>query len=182
MPVALSMCMCVYVCIPYISLYKACFWDSLLLPGESNSHSNYEMCQVQQTVTNLWQAGSTHATRTRLAHCAPSISPSSFASSLLREVETPTTRSSSWALASKSACNSIKMQKDFHASGTSKWSVCSSVSARCQCSLSECVFVCVCVYPVVAARGVSAKINQSAAIYLLLSEVSAAVKQKNCNY
>lgn len=52
---------------------------------------------------------------------------------------TPTTRSSSLALASKSACNSIKMQKDFNASGTSKWSVCSPVSARCQCVYVVCI-------------------------------------------
>lgn len=93
----------------YRTLYKACFWNSLrhARRHQHSSIANYEMCQVQQTVTNLWQAA--HATRNRTRHGRPPFSCSSF---------TPTTRSSSlssYCLAF--ACDSIKMQKDFNASG-----------------------------------------------------------------
>lgn len=59
---SLSGCVCVWEC---RTLYKACYWDSLrhARRGDSSTRSNHEMCQVQQTVTNLWQAA--HATRNR---------------------------------------------------------------------------------------------------------------------
>lgn len=133
----LCVCMCMYVCVWLCMCVcisysiRLAFGTVFHCRGESNSHSNYEMCQVQQTVTNLWQAA-----HTRPGPDPPTVQhpPSPCYSS-----STPTTRSSSCALGSKSACNSIKMQKDFNASGTSKWSVCSPVSARCQYVYVVCI-------------------------------------------
>lgn len=146
--VCVCMCMCVsvYVCL-YIILYKACFWDCLLLPRRVQLA--LQLWNVSSTANSYkFMAGSTHATRTRPAHCAtpPFLPATSLSSPLLLLPVVLLVLLPRSPLVIQLKCKKILTLR-------------APANGACALLLVLAVSMCVCmlcVYPVVAARGVSA--------------------------
>lgn len=167
-------CLCIYVCVCISCSIRLAFGTVFYCTGESNSHSNYEMCQVQQTVTNLWQAA-----HTRPGPDPPTVQHPLSPCYLLVFSSTPLLLLLPVVLLVLWPRSPLVIQLKCKKILTLR----APANGACALLLVLAVSICVCmfVYTLHWQQGVclpyAQKINQSAAIYLLLSEVSAAINK-----